>query len=328
MAMVSNVAKIAFTLVAAISIFTPAQANDYPAKPVSILVPFSPGGITDILGRIVAEGLGNRLKQPFIVENRPGGGTSVATLAVSHATPDGYTLLMAPNGTLSTNLTLYKSLPYNPVTDLTPIAKIGSIPFVLVTNPSLPVANLADLLKLARSEPGKLNYGSGGAGTNGAIFMSMLQSLTNIKMNHVPYRGSNPQLADTISGQVQLGFADASSVRQFVLSGKLRAIAVSTLTRFEGLPDVPTLAESGVPGFNAESWQMLVAPAKTPATTVNLLNTTANAIIASPAVNQRIKNIGVIPGGKGSVAELSAFVKHETARWGDIIRKVGLAGTL
>jgi tripartite-type tricarboxylate transporter receptor subunit TctC len=304
-----------------------AQSQDYPKRPVAIYVPYAPGGITDVLGRIVADQLSAQMPAPFVVENRPGGGTSVATVATIKAEPDGYTLLIAPNGTLAINPTLYKSLPYNPL-DLKPLALIGSIPFALIVNPKLQVRSVQDLIKMARENPGKLNYGSGGAGTNGAIFMDMFESMTGTKMVHVPYRGSNPQLADTVAGQVQLGFVDANSAKQLVNAGKLRALAVSSTQRFEGLPDVPTLAEAGVPNFNAESWQMLVGPAKIPAATARLLNSKVNAIINMPAVRKRMSSLGVIPGGKRDLGELVKFVEAEAARWGDVIRKAGLAGTL
>ena len=305
-----------------------AIAQDYPKKPVTIYVPFAAGGITDVLGRIVAQELSTSLHGQFVVENKPGGGTTVATMATINAEPDGYTLLMVPNATLSTNPTLYKSLPYQPLQDLKPIALVGSIPFLLLASTQFAAKSIPELIKMARENPGKINYGSGGAGTNGAIFMDMFQTMTGTKMVHIPYRGSSPQLTDTISGQVQIGFADASTTKDIVLAGKLRALGVSSEKRFEGLPDVPTLSEAGVTGFNAESWQMLVGPAKMPPAIANLLNARINAFLSKPEVIEKMKNLGVIPGGKGNVQELTEFVKSEEARWGDVIRKAGLAGSL
>ena len=229
-----------------------AIAQDYPKKPVTIYVPFAAGGITDVLGRIVAQELSTSLHGQFVVENKPGGGTAVATMATINAEQDGYTLLMVPNATLSTNPTLYKSLPYQPLQDLKPIALVGSIPFLLLASTQFAAKSIPELIKMARENPGKINYGSGGAGTNGAIFMDMFQTMTGTKMVHIPYRGSSPQLTDTISGQVQIGFADASTTKDIVLAGKLRALGVSSEKRFEGLPEVPTLSEAGVTGFNAE----------------------------------------------------------------------------
>jgi len=321
-------ASLTVSLLALIAAPLSAQSEDYPKKPVTIYVPFAPGGITDVLGRLVAQELSISMNGQFIVENKPGGGTSIATMATIKAEPDGYTLLMVPNATLATNPTLYKSLPYHPLTDLKPIALIGSIPFLLLVNPQFPAKTVQDLIKMAKESPGKLNYGSGGAGTNGAIFMDMFQTMTGTKMVHIPYRGSTPQLADTIAGQVQLGFADASTTKELVRSGKLRALAVSTAARFDGLPDVPTLAEAGVPNFAAESWQMLVGPGKMPVAIADLLNAKINAFISKPEVDKRMRDIGVIPGGKRNVKQLTEFVQSEEKRWGDVIRKAGLAGTL
>jgi tripartite-type tricarboxylate transporter receptor subunit TctC len=327
MKLLSTAASLLIGLVA-VTAAPMAIAQDYPKKPVTIYVPFAAGGITDVLGRIVAQELSTSLHGQFVVENKPGGGTAVATMATINAEPDGYTLLMVPNATLSTNPTLYKSLPYHPLQDLKPIALVGSIPFLLLASTQFAAKSIPELIRMARENPGKINYGSGGAGTNGAIFMDMFQTMTGTKMVHIPYRGSSPQLTDTISGQVQIGFADASTTKDIVLAGKLRALGVSSEKRFDGLPDVPTLSEAGVTGFNAESWQMLVGPAKMPPSIANLLNAKINAFLSKPEVIEKMKNLGVIPGGKGNVQELTEFVKSEEARWGEVIRKAGLAGSL
>ena len=304
-----------------------AGAETYPSRQVAILVPYAPGGITDVLGRIVAQELSARLGKPFIVENKPGAGTVLAALDLTHATSDGYTLMMAPNGTLAMNPTLYKSLPYN-IKDLKPVALVGSLPFVLLANPQLPVKSVQDLIALAQAKPGTLNYGSGGIGTNGDVFMKLFQSISGINMVHVPFRGSAPQLTATLANQVQVGFVDASSASELVKSGQLRALAVSSAKRFSGLPDVPTMQEAGVKGFDAGSWQMLVAPAATPEPILELLNSKVNAIIGTPQVSAQITKLGVVPGGQENVAQLQAFVNAEATRWGGVITKAGLAGSL
>jgi tripartite-type tricarboxylate transporter receptor subunit TctC len=317
-------------LTAAVAFIAPllaARAQTYPAQQVTIYVPYAPGGITDALGRIVANELAVRLDKPFVVENKAGGGTVVATVALTRAAPDGYTLMMAPNGTLAINPTLYKSLPYQ-LKEIKPIALIGSLPFALVADTNLPVKTVQDLIKLAMEKPGQLNYGSGGAGTNGAVFMELFESISNIKMVHIPFRGSAPQLTATMSGQVQVGFVDINSARGLVTSGKLRALAVSSTKRFSDLPDVPTMQEAGVKGYDAESWQMLVAPAGTPKVVTDALNSKVNAIIQSPDIKAKIIKLGVNPGGTQSVGEWEKFIHSEAARWGAVIKKAGLAGSM
>lgn len=305
-----------------------AQPQNYPNRSVSVLVPFTAGGITDVLGRIVANALSERFSNPFIIDNKPGGGTVLAAVAASRAEPDGYTLLMAPNGTISVFPTLYKSLPYNPLKDFKPIALVGSAPFVLLANPDFPAKSVQELVKLAKAKPKAINYGSGGVGTNGDLFMEMLQSIMDFQMTSIAYRGSVPQLTDTMSGQVSVGFADAASATALVQAGKLRALAVSTSKRLDTLPDVPTLAEAGVPGFDAEAWQMLLAPSQTPDAIVNLLNVEANKIIKTPEMRERFAKIGLVPGGDGDVKTLTQYIRSETIRWGAVIKNAGLAGSL
>jgi tripartite-type tricarboxylate transporter receptor subunit TctC len=323
----SSVALAAVTAVAFIAHPLAARGETYPSRQTTIYVPYSPGGITDVLGRIIAHELTARLGKPFIVENKPGGGTVVAAMALTQAAADGYTLMMAPNGTLAINPTLRKSLPYQ-LKDIKPIALVGSLPFALVVNPSLPAKTVQDLVKLAKEKPGQLNYGSGGVGTNGAVFMELFESISDIKLVHVPFRGSAPQLTATMSDQVQVGFVDVNSASGLVKSGKLRALAVSSAKRFSGLPDVPTMQEAGVKGFDAVSWQMLVAPAATPKAVTDLLHSKVNAIIQSPDVKAKIVKLGVTPGGTQSLAELEKFVHSEAARWGSVIKKAGLAGKI
>ncbi len=327
MQIVTLVALVGTAALAVLTSPLQARAETYPSRQVTILVPYAPGGITDVLGRIVAQELSARLGQTFVVQNKPGAGTVLAALDLSHATPDGYTLMMAPNGTLAMNSTLFKSLPYD-TKDLKPVAMVGSIPFVLLANPQLPVKSVQDLIALAKAKPGALNYGSGGAGTNGDVFMKLFESISDINVVHVPFRGSAPQLTATLANQVQIGFVDASSASQLVKTGQLRALAVSSAKRFSGLPDVPTMEEAGVKGFDASSWQMLVAPAATPAPVLELLNSNVNAIIGTPQVGAQMAKLGVAPGGQENIAQLQAFVDAQVARWSGVITKAGLAGSL
>ena len=322
----------ALTIVFALFLLLPAQspparAMDYPTRPVTIVVPFAPGGYTDLLARLVAQKLSERLGKSFVVENKPGGGTVVAAVAVSRAAPDGYTLLMVPNGTIATNPTLYKSLPYDPLQDFMPVSLVASGPLVLMVNPDLPAKTVPELVKLAKDKPNSLNYGSPSGGANIAVFMSMFQNLAGIKMTEIPYRGVVPMLTDAIAGRIQVLFADYASSRGFIAEGKLRALGVSTQQRFKGLPDIPTIAESGVPGFEASAWQMLVAPAKTPKEIVTLLNSTINEIVKSPEISDAITKYGLIPDGNGTPEELLKYCQVEAARWGDVLRQSGLAGT-
>jgi tripartite-type tricarboxylate transporter receptor subunit TctC len=212
--------------------------------------------------------------------------------------------------------------------EIKPVALVGSLPFVLIANLNLPVKTVNDLIVLARQKPGQLNYGSGGIGTNGDVFMKLFESTSDIQLLHVPFRGSAPQLTATIGNDVQVGFVDANSAIGLIRSGQLRALAVSSAKRFAGLPDIPTMQEAGVRGFDADSWQMLVAPATTPAGVLTLLNAKANAILQTPEIRARILKLGVNPGGTEKLDDLQTFVDEEAARWGDVIRKAGLAGTL
>lgn len=306
---------------------SPVSADDYPARSVTILVPFAPGGYTDLLARLVAQKMSEKSGKPFVVENRPGGGTLVAASATARAAPDGYTLLMAPNGTIATNPTLYKSLPYDPLKDFIPVSLVASGPLVLLVNPAVPAKNLQELIKLAKEKPGTLNYGSPSGGANIAVFMSMLQNLAGIKLTEIPYRGVVPMLSDAIAGRIQVLFADLASSKGFIAEGKLRALAISTRQRFKGTPDIPTIAESGVPNFDAGAWQMILAPANTPKDVVSFLNTNINSIVQSPEINNSIMKFGLIPDGQGTPDELRKFCEKEVARWGDVLRQAGMAGT-
>lgn len=304
-----------------------AQATDYPTRPSTIIVPFVPGGITDLLARVVAEKLGEQFGKSFVVENKGGAGMIVGALAASKAPPDGYTMLMATNGTMAINPTLYKALPYAPLKDLMPVALVGSLPFVLLVNPDLPVRSIGDLIRLAKEQPGRLNIASGGVGSSAHVFGELLQSAAGIKLVHVAYRGNAPAMTDVIAGHVQMMFSDISSAEEFIKSGKVRALAVSSPDRFPGAPDIPTIAESGVPGYSAESWQMLAVPAGVSDAIMSRLNSAVNAAVSSPAVHQKLIQLQVTPKGTGTPAELLAFTRTEIDRWGTVLRDAGIAGS-
>jgi tripartite-type tricarboxylate transporter receptor subunit TctC len=309
------------------SAFTPSAraADNYPTHAITIIVPFAPGGVTDLLARVVAQKLSERVGYPVTILNKGGAGTLVAAVATANAPPDGYTLMLATGSTMSINSSLYKQLPYNPDTDLTPVALVASSPFLLVTNPNLPVKNVQDLIKLAKEQPGKLNYGTGGVGSTVSVLPALMKSMTGTKMNEVPYRGTTPALTDTLSGQIQFMFVDIATSEGVIKEHQVRVLGISTAKRFEGLPDVPTIAESGVPGFEGDSWQMIVAPAKTPKDIVTKLNAAIADIVAMPDVRERMIKLGTVPGGKETTDELRTFVNAETVRWGKVLTDAGVA---
>jgi tripartite-type tricarboxylate transporter receptor subunit TctC len=298
------------------------DAEDYPSRPVSFIVPFAPAGGTDILARLLAQKLEQRLNKSFVVENRPGAGTVIATNFVAHSPPDGYTIAMTVSS-LAIDVTLYKKLPYDPLKDLALVALIASVPFVLVVSPSLPVNSVDDLIKLAKQRP--LSYGSGGIGAFHHLCGALFASMAGIKLTHVPYRGTAPALNDLLGGYIQLMFSDLGPALPLINGGKLRALAVTSTNRFVNLPDVPPLADAGVPGFNAAAWQGVIAPAQTSRDILNKLNVELNAVVALDDVRSRMTDLGMIPIGKGSPDELQRFLESEITRWGKVVEAAGIA---
>lgn len=319
------VLAVAFPAVAA----TPARAQtgtpsaaDYPNRQVSFIVPFAPAGGTDVLARLLAEKLQQALGKPFVVENRPGAGTVIATNFVAKSPPDGYTIMMDVSS-LAIDVTLYKSLPYDPAADLALIALIASVPFVLVVSPSLPVESVEDLIKLAKQRP--LSYGSGGIGAFHHLAAALFCNMTGIKMTHVPYRGTAPALSDLMGGYIQLMFSDLGPALPLINAGKIRPLAVTTKERFAALPNVPPLADVGVPGFDAAAWQGVVAPAKTPQPILATLNSKLNAIMAMDDIRTRLNDFGMIPVGTGSLDDLHQFLQSEIVRWAKVVEEAGIA---
>jgi tripartite-type tricarboxylate transporter receptor subunit TctC len=296
--------------------------ENYPERQVSFIVPFAPAGGTDILTRLLAQKLEARLGKSFVVENRPGAGTILATNYLAKSPPDGYTIMMAVSS-LAADVTLYKSLPYDPGKDFALVALIARVPFVLVVSPSLPVNNVEDLIKLAKQRT--LGYGSGGVGAFHHLAAALFSSMTGIKMTHVPYRGTAPALNDLMAGYIQVMFTDYGPAAPLISSGKLRALAVTTKKPFAMLPEVPPLADAGVPGFDAAAWQGVIAPSQTPPAIVAKLNGELNAAVAMNDVRARMRDIGMLPVGTGSPEELAQFFQSEIVRWGKVVQDAGIA---
>ncbi|MGZ3409487.1 MAG: Bug family tripartite tricarboxylate transporter substrate binding protein [Xanthobacteraceae bacterium] len=301
-------------------------AQDFPTRPVTMIVPFAPGGAGDILARMLEPRLEQKWGRPLLIENKPGAGGVIGAVATAKAEPDGYTLMIAPSATMAVNVSLFKSLPYDPSADFVPLAMAAQTPFVLVVNPDLPIHSLADLIKYAK-EKGPLSYATAGPGVPHHLFAELLKSMTGIDMSPVAYRGSLPALNDVVAGHVPLMFVDIGPSLGIIQAGKVRPIGISTKARFAGLPDVPPLAEVGVPGFDAASWQMIVAPAKTPTPIAEKLHADLKNFLETPETRDQITRNGMLPIGSPSISELRAFVTSEIGRWRKVVEQAGLAGS-
>jgi tripartite-type tricarboxylate transporter receptor subunit TctC len=320
--------KVFFAAAVALAGFVAAaRAQDYPRGTTRIIVPLGAGGALDTIVRGVAGKLQERFGQPVIVENITGGGTLIAAQTLARAAPDGLTLLAAPSGLLTTNVTLFKQLPYDPVKDFTPVSHYAEIAFVLVVNPDLPIKSIPDLVRLAKEKPGALSYSSTGIGQVPHLAGEILARATGTELTHVPYRGSPQALADVIGGHVSMNFADPSVSRELIADGKIRALGVSSRTRLSFLPDTPTLIEAGVPGYEAVSWHMLLAPAGTPKPVVQRLHEEWARAIAAPDIRAQMERMGVSPVDSEPIDLLPAFQARELAKWSAIVKQVGIAGT-
>ena len=317
-------------LVVLVGLFTTApgaRSQDYPVRPVTLIVPSAPGGSLDIVGRILGQKLTERLGKAVVIETRAGGGSTVGASAVARAAPDGYTLLIAPSGVLAINATLYKKLPYDPVNDFAPVAHVTTVPLVLVVNPALPVHSVPDLVKLAKESPGRLSYASAGVGSSLHLAAEFFKAVTGIELTHVPYKGGAPAVSDVIAGHVSLMFADTGVVLQQIKQGKLRALGVSSTVGVPAAPDIAPIAETGLPGFDIASWQMIVAPANTPQEIVHKLHSELKSLAALPDVQQSIARHGLIPVSSPPPNEVKHFLQAEIARWGKIVQQAGIAGS-
>lgn len=303
-----------------------AQAS-WPAKTVRIVVPFAPGGTTDILARTMAPELGRAFGQTFIVENKPGAGGNVGADMVAKSAPDGHTLLMGTVGTHAINQSLYPKMPFDPIQDFAPITLVAGVPNVLVMNPAKAeqygIASVADLIRYARAHPGKLNMASSGNGTSIHLSGELFKSMTGTFLLHFPYRGSGPALLDLIGGTMDLMFDNLPSAMPHIKAGKLKALAVTSAERSAALPDLPTIAEAGpVKGFDASSWFGLLAPAGTPADIVSRLQQESAKALATAAVKERLLSQGAIPGGN-TPAEFAAYIAAETRKWAAVVKQSG-----
>ena len=302
-----------------------AQAPDaYPSRGITIIVPFTAAGATDILARIVAQKLSEKFDKSVVVENRPGAGGNIGTALVAKSPPDGYTLVMATIGTHAINSSLYKSMPYDAIRDFTPLTRVAMVPNVLVVNKDAPYNTVQELIAYGKANPGKLTFGSSGNGTTLHLSGELFKLRTGVQMTHIPYKGSTPAIADLMGGQISMVFDNMPSVIQHIKGGRLKALGVTSSTRNAQLPDVPTIEESGVPGYEVWSWFGLLAPAGTPDAVIERLNREIVAIIRQPEVNTRILELGSVPTPETS-AVFGAFIRAETDKWARVVREAGVA---
>jgi tripartite-type tricarboxylate transporter receptor subunit TctC len=301
---------------------TGASAQGFPTKPIRIVVPFPAGGTTDVLARAAAQKLTETLGQPAVVDNRPGAGGNIGAELVAKSAPDGYTLLMGTVGTHAINPGLYPKLPYDHVKDFAPVILVAGVPNVLVVNPSLPVNSVQELVAYAKANPGKLNFASSGNGTSIHLSAELFKLMAGVQMTHVPYKGSAPALQELVGGQVQLMFDNLPSSLALIKAGKLKALAVTSKERAPALPDVPTIAESGLPGYDASSWFGLLAPAGTPPPAIARLNGEIAKWLATPEAREKLLAQGANAAG-GTPEDFARFIAAETAKWQKVVKESG-----
>lgn len=301
----------------------PLYGQDYPNKPILLVVPFAPGGSSDFLSRLIGSKLTEAWKQQVVVESRPGGAGNIAMDAVQRAKPDGYTLILGHVGTLAVNPAMFAKLPYDPIKGFVPVGMIATVPTVLVVNPSVPAKDFKEFLALAKAKPGTIYYGSAGNGSSGHLAMEYLKQAAHIELTHVPYKGTGPMVTDLLGGQTQATFTGATPLIPHIKQGKLRPIAVGGAKRIPALPDVPTVAESGIAGFETSQWYGILAPAGTPDAIVKKLNTELNRILKSPEVVERMTADGSVPQGS-TPEEFAKFIASEQKRWGQVVKTANI----
>ncbi len=306
----------------ALAAATQAAAQAYPTKPIRLVVPFPPGGAVDFYARVVQQPLSEALGQTVVIDNKAGASGMVGAEVVAKSPPDGYTLLIGNIASLAINVGIYPKMPYDPLKDFTPIVRTVDVNYVLVVHPSVPVKTVAELVAYAKANPGKLSYGSAGSGSLPHLGTELFKAQTGVDMVHVPYKGGGPMVTDLLGGSVQVVIGDQANLMPHVATGKLRALAVATPRRSPNAPDLPTIAESGVPGFDATAWQGVVGPAGMPADVVVRLNEAFNKVMAMPAVREKLVGGGLEPVG-GTPEQFGRFIASEIAKWTKTAKDVG-----
>ena len=310
-------------VVAATATIAPAMAQDYPSKPVTLVVPFAPGGSSDVISRFVGQKLSEMWKQSVIIDNKAGGGGQIAMSGVARAAPDGYTLILGHIGTLAVNPSMFEKLSYDYKKEFKPVAMLAVVPSAIAVNPALPINNVKDLIAYAKANPGKLNYGSAGNGSAGHLAMEYFKDITKVDAQHVPYKGTGPMLTDLLSGQTQITYNGVLSLVPHAKAGKLRVIAVGSPKRLAILPDAPTIDESGFPGFETSQWYGVLAPAATPPAIIAKLNADINKVLAEADIQKRLADDGAVA-GSGSPEAFGSYIDAEEKRWGAVVKKAGI----
>ena len=304
-----------------------ASAQDFPSRPLTMVVPFTPGAATDFIGRLLGKELEERLGKPVVVENRPGAGTNIGSNSVAKAAPDGYTLLIATSTPMAINVSLYKSLSFDPTTDFVPLAMVAQSPFVLIVKPSLPVKSVQELIALAKEKPGQLSFGSAGPGSPHHLFAELFASMTGTKLNHIVYRGSVPALNDVVAGHIDFMFCDFASALGMLQGDKVRPLGVSTAARIPAFPNLPPISETGLPGYDVAAWFMVVTTGKSPQPVVDRLHGEFKRIATSPDFKAQVDRMGLLAIDSAPPDELKKFLDKEIASWGQLVKDVGIAGT-
>lgn len=314
--------SIAALAVFAGSVVTSTAAESYPTKPIRLIVPFAPGGGTDIVSRTLSQKLNEAWGQPVVVDNRPGGGTTIGTGLAASSAPDGYTLVMVAS-TFTADASLYPKLAYHPITSFAPVTIVTTFPFALVAHPSLRANSVKELIVLAKSSPGQLNYASGSGSAPAHLGMELFKLLAGVNIVGIPYKGAGPAVTALLAGETQLLFSTLPPILPHIKAGRLRALAVSSFKRYPLVPHLPTIAEAGVAGYDFASWHAILAPAGTPKSVIGILNAEVLAILKLPDVRERLQNIGLDPAGN-SPEEFSAIIKTEVAKWTKVVKETGI----
>ncbi|MCC7082988.1 MAG: tripartite tricarboxylate transporter substrate binding protein [Burkholderiales bacterium] len=300
-----------------------ANGQAYPAKPIRLIVPFSPGGATDVISRLLAQRLGQQLGQQVIADNRPGANGNIGTALAAQSPPDGYTLVMSYDGTMAINPSVYRKMPFDPLKDLAPVASVAQLPLLMVVHPSLPTKRVAEFVALAKSRPGAINYSSAGYGSAGHLCAELFRAEAGIDIVHVNYKGGGQAVSSLIGGEIQMLMTGLTTVEGHLKSGKLRALAFTSPKRMAGAPEVPTFAEAGFPGLVVQSWYGILAPAEVPAQIVNRLNAEINKAIQTPELRSRLSALGTEPTG-GTAEQFAATIRADIGRWAKVVATAGI----